>query len=97
MVADFSIYWYQRDFKYGYGYNQSQSQIFQPTELFEEDVLKSFVRHKFLPGVKDGEDVVGVLGPDTAGLEEDLHLSEVLALLKQRYSVVLTSKTNISL
>ena len=77
------------------GYNKSQ--IFQPTELFEEDVLKSFVRHKFLPGVKDGEDVVGVLGPDTAGLEEDLHLSEVLALLKQRYSVVLTSKTNISL
>ena len=74
-------------------YNNYISKLFSLTKLFEEDVLKSLVRHKFLPGVEDGEDVVCVLGSDTPGLEEDLHLSEVLALLQQRYRIVLTSET----
>ena len=47
---------------------------------------------KLLPGIEDGKDVVGVLGADVAGLKEGLHLPEILALLQQRYRVVLTSK-----
>ena len=39
------------------------------------------MRHELLPGVQDGEDVVGVLGPDVAGLEEGLHLPKILTLL----------------
>ena len=46
---------------------------------------------KLLPGIEDGKDVVGVLGADVAGLKEGLHLPEILALLQQRYRVVLTS------
>ena len=69
------------------------SKLFSLTKLFEENVLKSFVCHKFLPGIEDGEDVVGVLGSNTSGLEEGLDFSEVLALLQQRYSIVLASKT----
>ena len=74
-------------------YNNYISKLFSLTKLFEEDVLKSLVRHKFLPGVEDCEDVVGVLGANTPGLEEGLNFSEVLTLLQQRYSIVLASKT----
>ena len=44
------------------------SKLFSLTKLFEEDVLKSFMRHKFFPGIEDGEDVVGILGANTSGL-----------------------------
>ena len=69
------------------------------TEFLEQDVLEPLVGDKLHPGVEDGEHVVGVLvagvpgggggeggGP---GLQEGLHLPQVLALLQQRDRVVL--------
>ena len=41
------------------------------------------------PGVEDGEHVVGVLVAGVPGLQEGLHLPQVLALLQQRDGVVL--------
>ena len=49
--------------------------------------------HELLPGVQDGHDVVGVLVLEPIvrlGLEERLHLGQVLTLLQQRDGVVLT-------
>ena len=50
--------------------------------------------HKLLPGVEDGDDVVGVLVLEAVvglGLQKGLHLLKVLALLQQGDGVVLAS------
>ena len=73
--------------------------VIQLTKFLEQDVLEPLVGDKLHPGVEDGEHVVGVLvagvpgggggeggGP---GLQEGLHLPQVLALLQQRDRVVL--------
>lgn len=61
-------------------------------ELLEQDVLEPLVGDELLPGVENGHDVVGVLvlrAVVRLRLQEGLHLLQVLALLQQRYRIVL--------
>ena len=70
------------------------------TKLLEKHILEPFMGNKLHPGVEDGEDVVSILVARVSCLQEHLHLPQVLTLLQQRDSIVLTPRkgcTNIEI